>query len=233
MQLANPRSSWQSFLARRRRIPANSDALTVLSKRAILLDLTERLVVTALYGRFAYKVLLNFADSPGLITALLFISETAPFLFILLRAPSTTLSDRPSDWLFGMAGTTAPLLIETALENPIVAPSLCLAIIISGLFLQISGKLVLGFSFGVIAANRGVKVSGPYRFVRHPIYAGYTVTHVGLLLAMPSALNATLYTVALALQIVRIQREERILDLDQKYRDFSARVRYRLLPGVF
>jgi protein-S-isoprenylcysteine O-methyltransferase Ste14 len=50
---------------------------------------------------------------------------------------------------------------------------------------------------------------------------------------MPSLLNAILYASALALQIVRILREERILCQDQHYRDFAARVSYRLLPGVF
>ena len=37
-----------------------------------------------------------------------------------------------------------------------------------GLYVQISGKLILGRSFGLIAANRGIKVAGPYRIVRHP-----------------------------------------------------------------
>jgi len=76
-------------------------------------------------------------------------------------------------------------------------------------------------------------VEGPYRFVRHPMYAGYTITHVGLLLAMPSIINTLLYAAALGLQIVRIQREERILCLDPAYKEFAARVRYRLLPLIY
>ena len=54
-----------------------------------------------------------------------------------------------------------------------------------GLYVQISAKVILGRSFGLIAANRGIKVAGPYRIVRHPIYAGYTIIHVGFLLALP------------------------------------------------
>ncbi len=34
-------------------------------------------------------------------------------------------------------------------------------------------KVLLGLSFGVVAANRGVKIGGPYSFIRHPMYAGY------------------------------------------------------------
>lgn len=232
IHLSHQGASRQSFLARWRIAPPETGA-PVMSKKAIMLDLTERIVMTALFCHFGYNVLISFVSSPDLIRALLFISETFPFLLILMRRPSTTMSERPLDWLFGFAGTTAPLLIVPSLENPLIAPSLCAAIVISGIFLQISGKLILGFSFGIVAANRGVKVGGPYRFIRHPIYAGYTITHVGLLLAMPSLLNAILYASALALQIVRILREERILCQDQQYRDFAERVSYRLLPGVF
>ena len=60
------------------------------------------------------------------------------------------------------------------------------AITISGFVLQLSAKLTLRRSFGVVAANRGVKASGPYRLVRHPMYAGYALTHVGFLLAGPN-----------------------------------------------
>ena len=42
------------------------------------------------------------------------------------------------------------------------------AIMLIGLYVQISAKVILGRSFGLIAANRGIKVEGPYRIVRHP-----------------------------------------------------------------
>ncbi len=104
---------------------------------------------------------------------------------------------------------------------------------IGGMFLQITAKVVLGHAFGIIAANRGVKVIGPYRFVRHPMYAGYTMTHIGYLLAMPALSTAILYALALSFQVVRIFREERVLIEDPRYREFAACVRYRLVPGLF
>ena len=88
-------------------------------------------------------------------------------------------------------------------------------------------------SFGVVAANRGIQVVGPYRIVRHPMYAGYTIIHIGFLLAFPSLPNTILYSVTLAVQIARLLREERLLNSDPRYREFSSKVRYRLLPGVF
>ena len=109
----------------------------------------------------------------------------------------------------------------------------CAAIMLVGLYVQISAKVVLGRSFGIVAANRGVKVQGPYRVVRHPMYAGYTIIHVGFLLAFPSVLNLALYSSELAIQIARLFREERVLRQDETYREYSARVRYRLIPKIF
>ena len=65
------------------------------------------------------------------------------------------------------------------------------------------------------------------------MYAGYTLTHIGLLFAMPSFFNAALYALALGLQISRIYREERVLRLDPMYREFASHVPYRLVPYVF
>jgi len=99
--------------------------------------------------------------------------------------------------------------------------------------LQVAAKLILGRSFGIIPANRGVRVVGPYRFIRHPMYAGYTRTHMGFLLVMPSATNAALYALAFSFQVSRIFREERVLFADPGYRAFAERVPYRLVPGLF
>ena len=102
-----------------------------------------------------------------------------------------------------------------------------------GVFLNLSAKLTLRRSFGVVAANRGVKIGGPYRLIRHPMYAGYTLTQLGFLLSGPTLWNLGLYGLALSLQIARILAEERILSNDPAYAEMSGRVRYRLVPYVF
>ena len=205
-----------------------------LPSRFIVLDVTERVIVASLFLNFGYGIIRQYAAAPNIVTALLFVSEFIPFALIVLRPPSRSLSQDPLDWLFGVAGTAFPLLISpTVAVDPVIPRAICLMLVLLGLCGQISAKIVLGSSFGIIAANRGVKVLGPYRLVRHPMYAGYTLTHIGLWLAMPSLQNAILYACALTLQIVRIRREERILNLDPAYREFASRTRYRLLPGVF
>lgn len=202
------------------------------ARTAKLLDLIERLIVGSFFVHFVFHML----RSPGIHThwtLLLFASEFLPVVYIVLRKSSTSLSHRPLDWIVGIAGSIAPLLISPAAAHPLVPAAICFVLMVGGILLQIAAKIVLGRSFGIIPANRGVKVLGPYRFVRHPMYAGYTLTHIGFFLAMPSPMNAAFYIGALGLEIARIYREERVLMRDRSYRAFAGRVRYRLLPGVF
>ena len=197
------------------------------------LDIGERIIFVAIFSRFAFATTQTLLAVPNIETFLMLVSEALPCALIVFRKSPKALSTQPADWLFGLAGSVAPLLIKPAAVGNFVPQVVCLTLILAGLFTQIAAKIVLGRSFGVVAANRGVKRAGPYRFVRHPMYAGYTISHIGLLLAMPSLLNATLYVLAFTFQVIRILREEAVLMQSREYQDFAAQVRYRLLPGVF
>jgi len=201
--------------------------------KVIALDLLERSIIFTIFSLFALRTYHKLSATQDLRFYLLLLSEVVPMAFLLLRRPSPTLSDRPSDWLIGVSGSIAPLLITPSPAHPWTPYIVCYIIIISGICVQLSAKIILGMSFGIIAANRGVKREGPYRFVRHPMYAGYTMAHIGLLLAMPVAINAFWYGIAFLLQIARMNREERVLKQSQEYRDLMKRVPYRLVPGIY
>lgn len=162
---------------------------------------------------------------------LILISEGAVVLFILIRRPTDRISLRPADWLYAMAGTALPLLVAPG-EMPLAARTGAILIAI-GTFFHVGAKLSLARSFGAVAANRGVKQIGLYRIVRHPMYAGYVMTHVGFLLLQPSWWNLGIYILAWSFMILRIRAEERLLFQDPDYRAFAARVPYRLFPGVY
>lgn len=76
--------------------------------------------------------------------------------------------------------------------------------------------------------------TGPYRYVRHPMYGGALLFFVGVPLLLGSWYGlafAPLLVVALAIRIVM---EERTLVAELPgYADYAARVRYRLIPGVW
>jgi protein-S-isoprenylcysteine O-methyltransferase Ste14 len=87
-----------------------------------------------------------------------------------------------------------------------------------------------------IQTERGHHVvsSGPYRWMRHPGYAGALLSYLASPLLLDSCW-AFLPAVLLALVlIIRTRLEDRTLQEELPgYRDYAARVRYRLLPGVW
>jgi protein-S-isoprenylcysteine O-methyltransferase Ste14 len=125
-----------------------------------------------------------------------------------------------------------PLLVSPIGENPQFF-SLGGVVMFVGVLLSLSGVLTLNRRFGVVAANRGVQVRGPFALVRHPIYAGYTLTDVGFLMSNPAGWNFLVLGAALACQVLRIIEEEKFLSQDSGYRAYREGVKYRLVPGLF
>lgn len=126
-----------------------------LTYNAILFDVAERLIVAMVFCSFVYRMLGSFLDTLNVRTLLLIIAELLPFVFVMSRRWSAHLSREPLDWVFGIMGTIAPLLVRPISQEPPHSPvliALCLALMIGGMFLQITAKVVLGHAFGIIAA---------------------------------------------------------------------------------
>lgn len=201
--------------------------------RAVALDLIERAAVAVFFGAMACSLLTSWQESGNIVSLVLLLSESSVVVFVVIRRYTSDVSVQPLDWLIALLGTTAPLLVRPTGGEPLVPLSVCAPLMLAGMVLQVAAKFALSRSFGVVAANRGVKIGGPYRLVRHPMYAGYVMTQIGFLLTNPSAWNTAVYGFALACQIGRILAEERVLVRDPSYRAFAAAVPYRLVPRVF
>lgn len=108
------------------------------------------------------------------------------------------------------------------------------ALQLAGMAWQFVAKVYLGRSFGLLPAQRGLVVSGPYRVMRHPIYFGYVIGHVGFLLANFSLVNLLVLGLLYVAQVIRLLREEAVLAArDPAYRAYQQRVRWHLVPYVF
>jgi len=87
-----------------------------------------------------------------------------------------------------------------------------------------------------IQTERGHAVcdSGPYRVVRHPGYAGNLLATLGIVLALDSMWTLIPAAAALIVTIIRTALEDRTLQEELPgYREYTSRVRYRLIPGVY
>jgi protein-S-isoprenylcysteine O-methyltransferase Ste14 len=87
-----------------------------------------------------------------------------------------------------------------------------------------------------VQAERGHRAvaAGPYRFVRHPAYAATIPAQFAFALMLGSTWALIPAALVAALVILRTALEDRALQAELPgYRDYAARVRYRLLPGVW
>jgi len=87
-----------------------------------------------------------------------------------------------------------------------------------------------------IQSDRGHKVidGGPYAIVRHPLYSFSGFVAVGMALALGSYWALVPVAAGAVLIIVRTALEDRTLHRElEGYPAYAARVRFRLIPGIW
>lgn len=80
---------------------------------------------------------------------------------------------------------------------------------IIGFLIVAFATIELGTSMGISPANRGIVRTGIYRYIKHPMYLGYVISEIGLLILNP--LNTTLFLISLSLYLFRTKSENKIL----------------------
>ncbi len=203
-------------------------AKTPLNWKAEGVRFVERAVLVALSMSIVIRLAPHMSEHPQLVVFLL--SELVGVVMLILqRRGSWTM--KPWPIFIAVVGTGMSLCV-IAEGRTLIPDSVSAGIIVMGAAIALSAKVFLGRSFGVIPANRGVKSYGIYRLVRHPMYLGYMVSHVGYLLTYFSAWNVAIYAIVWTALYLRTVEEEKFLRMDEAYREYADRVRYKLIPGV-
>ena len=139
-----------------------------------------------------------------------------------------------------------PLVIVAGLDHRFGwSPEFPLWLMVLGFIL-----IALGYAFGVwaiaenrffsstvrIQTDRGHVVcdSGPYRFVRHPGYAGNILPLLGIVLALGSLWTLIPAAAALIIAVIRTALEDQTLQEELPgYQEYARRLHYRLIPGIY
>jgi protein-S-isoprenylcysteine O-methyltransferase Ste14 len=202
--------------------------------RAVQHDFCARALIAALFTLLSVNLFADFVRTQRVTGLLLLVGESLVVLLTVVRRPARLVDRSVAAAVMTTVSLAGPQLMRANDVAPPIAPDAWTAMLSAvGLGLVVVGKIALGRSFGVVPANRGVVVRGPYMIVRHPIYTGYLVTHVAFLMAHPAPWNISALLVADGALIVRALIEERVLSADVEYQRYCRRVEWHLVPGVY
>jgi protein-S-isoprenylcysteine O-methyltransferase Ste14 len=119
-----------------------------------------------------------------------------------------------------------PLTIQVGSEIPVMVRILSFG----GIGLALWGLANLGRAFDIVPADRGLVIRGPYRLMRHPIYAGELFSALVMTLANLSLWNGIAIVSLIFTLVIRILWEEKIIN---GYAVYAKNVPSRLVPGLW
>lgn len=155
--------------------------------------------------------------------------------FLVLRAPPI---GKTRGILPKLAAVLGAFLGVAFLGLPVatISPALSIVsalLIVAGSLYAIYALSFLGRSFSVLPEARRMVISGPFAWMRHPVYFGEEIALIGIMLQFKQPWSLLLIAVQFAFQIVRMSYEEHVLaEAFPDYPGYKARTA-RLIPGLY
>lgn len=85
-----------------------------------------------------------------------------------------------------------------------------------------------------IQGDQGVIESGPYQIIRHPGYLSGILWHIALPMILGSGLALLYALLIIVILLIRTDLEDKTLQAElEGYKDYTLKVKYRLLPGIW
>lgn len=191
------------------------------------------LILALLWGKFALNAYHRWAHTGSLILLGLVLYNTLLVTVTIARRPSVSTSTQIKDWVAAMLTVAISLVFRPGEWHHPLAQAGGSILQGVGLTIMVVALTTLGRSFGVVPANRGIKRSGLYGWVRHPLYAGELVFFSGFLMTNFSSYNLIAWFGILYGLVMRSWLEEDHLSLDAEYQAYMKAVRYSFFPGLF
>lgn len=196
-----------------------------------IVDIAEKVLALLFYAYFVQARGAFLLSTYRISSLLIVILETLAIFLLLFRTRAKDISFDPYDWAISFAGFLLPTLFRPTLSGQDSIFYSALQFV--GLFITITGILTLNKSFGLVPANRGLKMNDIYRLVRHPLYLGYLVCAAAYTIQNISYFNIAIFSGFALLQILRIISEERLLSNDALYQEYKKKTSWRMIPFIW
>ena len=170
------------------------------------------------------------------------LSRLSATIFLLLIVAVVIMRTRPSAKASGikpriaaLAGTflTYAIALFPRRELSVSMEMTSTVLILIGTLGAVVALAQLGRSFSIMAETRKLVTSGPYRFVRHPLYLTEEIAMLGIFIQFASVWSALILTLQIICQLRRMDNEEEVLTSQfleyAVYRQTTA----RLIPGIY
>lgn len=170
------------------------------------------------------------------------LSRLSATIFLLLIAVVVIARTRPSAKASGikpriaaLAGTflTYAIALFPRRELSVSMEMTSTVLILIGTLGAVVALAQLGRSFSIMAETRKLVTSGPYRFVRHPLYLTEEIAMLGIFLQFASVWAALILALQIIFQLRRMDNEEAVLTSQfLEYATYSQTTA-RLIPGIY
>jgi protein-S-isoprenylcysteine O-methyltransferase Ste14 len=190
-----------------------------------------RALPAVLFAVLGYRVLLNVMNQvrslPGgagpldwaagpLPTSLYFLFCAIPVGIYLTRPAPRARDGRVLPRLAGLTGTTMLLVVgafpvPVLFTPPAAVRTAATPITILAFSLALYGLLHLRRNLSIIPEARRLVTTGPYRFVRHPLYTAEIGVATAIVLSRPALWSVATLAPFIGVQLLRARFEERLL----------------------
>ncbi len=198
--------------------------------RQFIIEKTINVLLVLLSIPIAMNLYGSLVEEFRLSVLLLLFKEMLIVFFVLIRAMPREHTKSPFQWYVAVMGSCLTFALVPYESGEYVVAEILQVI---GVIITTLGLLALNKSFGIVPANRGIKTTGMYGFVRHPLYLGYILSDIAFVINNLFWWNFIASAGVVFFLILRIRFEEKLLMQDVRYQEFSKKTKYRLLPYIY
>ena len=155
-------------------------------------------------------------------------------LLIMTRSPAKAQADGLLPRIAAFVGSYLPWTITFFGQTDQALPNLLsTACVLIGTIMMLVTIRHLGRSFSLVPQARSVVQTGPYRWIKHPLYFSEQIAILGVVLQYLTPVTVIIFVLHIGVQVCRILYEEDLLRRNcPEYSSYEAS-RWRLIPCVW